>query len=53
MQKQRPLHGDLSFVNQVFYMATITSGNFFNTNCDVFNYLMAHILSYPVAGLND
>jgi hypothetical protein len=51
-QKESPLHGDLSSVNQVFNMTTITSGSFFNTNCDV-DYLMAYILSYLVAGLND
>jgi hypothetical protein len=45
IQKERPLHGDLCSVNQVFNMTTITSGNFFNTNCDV-DYSPAHILSY-------
>jgi hypothetical protein len=39
-------------VNQVFFMTTITSRNFFNTNCDV-DYSTAHVLSYLVAGLND
>jgi hypothetical protein len=34
-------------------MTTITSDNFFSTNCDAVDYSMAHILSYPVAGLND
>jgi hypothetical protein len=33
-------------------MTTITPGNF-NMNCDVVDYLMAHILSYRAAGLND
>jgi hypothetical protein len=31
-------------------MTTITFGFFFNMNCDVVDYLMAHILSYLVAG---
>jgi hypothetical protein len=53
IQKERPLNADLSSVNQVFNMTTITSLNFFNTNCDVVDYLMAHIFSYVVAGLND
>jgi hypothetical protein len=44
------MHGDLSPVNEVFTMATITSGSFFNTNCDVVDYSTAHILSYLVAG---
>jgi hypothetical protein len=48
IQKQRPLHGDYSFVNEVFNMNTITFGKFFNTNC-VVDYLTAHILSYLVA----
>jgi hypothetical protein len=52
IQKERPVHGDLSSVNQVFNITTIMSGNFFNTNCDVVDYLMAHILSYLAAGLN-
>jgi hypothetical protein len=47
------MHGDLSSVNQVFNMTTVTSGNFFNTDCDVVDYSTAHILSYLVAGLND
>jgi hypothetical protein len=34
-------------------MTTITSGNFFNMNCDADDYSMAHIISYLVAGLND
>jgi hypothetical protein len=34
-------------------MTTITSGKFFNIDCDVVDYSMAHILSYLVAGLND
>jgi hypothetical protein len=46
IQKERSLHGDLSSVNQVFNVTTITSGNFLNMNCDVVDYLMAHILSY-------
>jgi hypothetical protein len=53
LQKERPLHGDLFPVNQVFNMTTITSGNFFNTNCDVVDYSVAHILSYLMAGLHD
>jgi hypothetical protein len=52
IQKGRPLHEDLSSVNQVFSMTTIMSGNFFNTSCDV-DYSMAHIPSYLNAGLND
>jgi hypothetical protein len=52
MQKERPLHGDLSCVPQVFKVTTITSGNFSNTNCDVY-YLTAHVLSYLIADLND
>jgi hypothetical protein len=52
IHKERPLHGDLSFVNQMFDMTTITSGNFFNMNYDV-DYSTAHIFSYLVAGLND
>jgi hypothetical protein len=51
IQKERPLHGDSSFVNQVFNMTMITSGNFFNTNCDV-DHLTANILIYLVTGLN-
>jgi hypothetical protein len=50
--KEGPLHGDLSSVNQVFNMTTITSSNF-NMNCVIVDYSMAHILSYLVAGLND
>jgi hypothetical protein len=42
------LHGDVSSVNQVFNMTIITSGNFFNTNCDVVDYSTTHILSYLV-----
>jgi hypothetical protein len=53
MQKEEPLHGDLSSVNQAFNMTTVTSGNFFSTNCGAVDYATAHILSYPVAGLND
>jgi uncharacterized Fe-S cluster-containing radical SAM superfamily protein len=53
IQKKRSLHGDLSSVNQAFNMTTITSGNFFNTNSDAVDYLMAHIVSYFIAGLND
>jgi hypothetical protein len=53
IQKQRPFHGDLSSVNQMFNMTTITSGSFFSTNCDAVHYSTAHILSYLVAGLND
>jgi hypothetical protein len=53
VQKQRVLHGDLASVNQVFSMPTITFCNFFNTNCDVVDYSMAHILRYLVADLND
>jgi hypothetical protein len=34
-------------------MTTITSGNFFNKNCDVVEYSTAHILRYLVADLND
>jgi hypothetical protein len=36
--------------NQVFNMATIMSGNFFNMNCDAVDHLTAHILSYLVTG---
>jgi hypothetical protein len=36
----------------VFNITTITFGNFFNTNCDIVDYLTAHIPSYLVAGLN-
>jgi hypothetical protein len=50
IQKERPLNGDLSSVNQVFNMITIMSG-IFNTNCYVVDCLTAHILSYPVADL--
>jgi hypothetical protein len=53
IQTERPLHGDLSSVNQVFSMTTIMCGNFFNTNCDLVDYSTAHILSYLAAGLND
>jgi hypothetical protein len=53
MQKERPLHGDLSSVNQVFNMTTIMSANFFNTNYDVVDYSTAYILSYLFARLND
>jgi hypothetical protein len=53
IQKERPLHGDLSSVNYVFIRPTIMSGNFFNTNYDVVDYLMAHIISSLVAGLSD
>jgi hypothetical protein len=53
IQRERPLHGDLSPVNEVFRVTTITSGNFFNTNCDVVDYSMAHILSYLVAGVHN
>jgi hypothetical protein len=53
IQKETPLHGDLSSVNQAFNTTAITSGNFFNTNCDVADHSTAHILSYLVAGLND
>jgi hypothetical protein len=42
IQKERPLHGELSSVNQVLNMISIMSGN-----------STAHILSYLVAGLND
>jgi hypothetical protein len=35
---------DIYSVNQVFNMTTITSGNFFNTNCDDVDYYKAHIL---------
>jgi hypothetical protein len=52
MQKERPLYEDLSSVNQVFNITTITSGNFFNSNCDV-DYSMAHVLSYFVGDLNN
>jgi hypothetical protein len=34
-------------------MTTVTSGNSFNTNCDVVDYSTAHILSYLVVCLND
>jgi hypothetical protein len=51
IQKERPLHGDLSSTSQVFNMTTIMSVNF-NTNCDV-GYSLAYILSYLVAGLSD
>jgi hypothetical protein len=44
---------DLSSVNQVLNMITITSGNFFNTDCDAVDYLTAQILSYLTADLND
>jgi hypothetical protein len=44
IQKERPFHEDLSSVNQVFNMTTITSGNFFNTDCDDVRYSAAHIL---------
>jgi hypothetical protein len=40
-------------MNQVFNMAAITSGNFFNANCDAVDYSTAHIISYLVAGLNN
>jgi hypothetical protein len=40
-------------MNQVVNMTTITSGNFINTNRDVFDYSTAHILSYLIAGLSD
>jgi hypothetical protein len=53
IQKQRPLHGDISSVNQALNMTTITSINFFKTNCDVVDDSTAHILSYLTAGLND
>jgi hypothetical protein len=53
IQKERPVHGDLSSVNQMFSMTTITSGNFFNMNCDDVDYSTAHTHSYLVAGLND
>jgi hypothetical protein len=33
-------------------MTTITSGNFFNVNCDG-DYSMAHNDSYLIAALND
>jgi hypothetical protein len=52
IQKESPLHGDLSSVNQVFSMSTITFGKLLNTNCDVVDYSTAHLLSYLVAGLN-
>jgi hypothetical protein len=52
LQKERPLRGDLSSVNQVFNMTTIMSGNFFNMNCDVVDYSTAHILSYLIAYLS-
>jgi hypothetical protein len=52
IQKERPLHGDLFSVNQVFSMTTIMCGNFFYMDCDV-DYSTAHILSCLVAGLND
>jgi hypothetical protein len=48
MQKENPSHGDLSSVNQVFNVTTITSGNFLDTN-----YSTAHILSFLAAGLID
>jgi hypothetical protein len=51
MQKERSLDGDLSSVNQVFNLITITSGNF-NMNGDV-DYSKVHIFSYLVAGPND
>jgi hypothetical protein len=51
--KERLLHGDLSYVDQMFNLTTVTPGKFFNTNCDVVDYSMAHTLSYLVAGLND
>jgi hypothetical protein len=51
-QKERPLRGGLTSVNQVFNITNITSGNFFSTNCDV-DYSMADVLSYVAAGLND
>jgi hypothetical protein len=53
IQKERPLYGDLSSVNEVFNMTTIMSGNFFNTNCDAVDYSIAHTLSYLVADLTD
>jgi hypothetical protein len=46
MEEERPLRGDVSFVNQVFNMTTITCGNSFSTNCDV-DYSTAHILLSP------
>jgi hypothetical protein len=39
------MYTDLSSVNLVFNMTTITSNNFFNMNCDVTDYPMAHISS--------
>jgi hypothetical protein len=53
IQKGRPLHEDLSSVNQFFNMTTIMHGNLFNTNCDTVYYSMAHILCYLTADLND
>jgi hypothetical protein len=38
IQKERPLHGDVSSVNQVFNMTTVMSTKFFNMNCDVVDY---------------
>jgi hypothetical protein len=48
-----PLHGDLSPVNRVLSMTTVTSGNSFNTKCDDVDYSAAHVLSYLAAGLKD
>jgi hypothetical protein len=39
-------------LDEVFSMTTITAGSFINMNCDV-DYLIAHIFSYLIAGLND
>jgi hypothetical protein len=53
--KESLLHGDLSYVDQIFNMSTIMPGKFFSMNCDVVDYSVAHTrtLSYLVAGLND
>jgi hypothetical protein len=50
--KESLLHRDLSYVDQMFNMSTITPGKFFSMNCDVVDYSVAHTFSYLVAGLN-
>jgi hypothetical protein len=52
MEQERPLHGDVSSVNQALNMTTTMSGNSFNTSSDV-DYSMVRTLSYLGAGLND
>jgi hypothetical protein len=45
IQKESPMHRDLFSVNQMFNMTTVTSGTFFNMNCDVGHKMARQISS--------